>query len=323
MCVRASVRFIGILTTTGVRRIQAGGLSGEALRLQLLEEDTPAIVEGMNVGPCTQLWKADEYLIERAGETRVSVQVCEEAEMDFVQKNFHFKMMNFSDLVKCARATKDSHQPYLYFRSSPPNRTSPANLWNQWPALATSFNMPSCIPNGRAFSSVLRVCSQDCVLFTHYDTMDNLLFQIRGRKHVILFSPADYPYLYMKGDKSQVRNPRVYDANWYPLLRQAKAYECVIEPGCALYIPAFWFHNVQALDFSVAVNVFWKPLENEFYDRKDMFGNRELIPWQRSQEGISRILGVISRLPKNAREFYGRKLMLMIKNKLFDLDKSE
>ena len=30
--------------------------------------------------------------------------------------------------------------------------------------------------------------------------------------------------------------------------------------GDVLFIPALWFHNVLAKDFSVAVNVFWRNL---------------------------------------------------------------
>ena len=36
--------------------------------------------------------------------------------------------------------------------------------------------------------------------------------------------------------------------------------------------------TLQAHDFGVAVNVFWKELPHQLYDPKDVYGNRELLP---------------------------------------------
>ena len=36
-------------------------------------------------------------------------------------------------------------------------------------------------------------------------------------------------------------------------------------PGDVLFIPALWFHNVVSLDFSVAVNAFWRPLPKSVF----------------------------------------------------------
>ena len=48
--------------------------------------------------------------------------------------------------------------------------------------------------------------------------------------------------------------------------------------GDVLYIPALWFHNVVSLDFSVAVNVFWRRLAPDMYDAKDTYGNKDPLP---------------------------------------------
>lgn len=53
-----------------------------------------------------------------------------------------------------------------------------------------------------------------------------------------------------------------------------------MEEGDILFIPSLWFHNITALDFSISVNVFWKNLGPEFYDKKDTYGNRDPIPAQ-------------------------------------------
>ena len=48
--------------------------------------------------------------------------------------------------------------------------------------------------------------------------------------------------------------------------------------GDMLFIPALWFHNMKALDAGIAINVFWKNLPEEVYDKKDPYGNKDLLP---------------------------------------------
>ena len=53
-------------------------------------------------------------------------------------------------------------------------------------------------------SSVLRIASPGTALWTHYDTHDNLLAQVRGRKTVTLWAPDAEPFLYVEGSSSRV-----------------------------------------------------------------------------------------------------------------------
>lgn len=39
--------------------------------------------------------------------------------------------------------------------------------------------------------------------------------------------------------------------------------------------PALWFHNVISEEFGVGVNVFWKHLSSECYDKTDTYGNKD------------------------------------------------
>jgi hypothetical protein len=75
------------------------------------------------------------------------------------------------------------------------------------------------------------------------------LAQIRGRKRAILFSPEDADFL----SGGEV-DPELPDFERFPLLERATAYECVIEPGDTLFIPANWFHHVRGLEKSITVS---------------------------------------------------------------------
>lgn len=68
-------------------------------------------------------------------------------------------------------------------------------------------------------------------------------------------------------------------------------------PGDVLFIPALWFHNVVAHDFSVAVNVFWRHLPKELFEEKDTYGNRDPIPAARAMMSLATALKALKSLP--------------------------
>lgn len=70
-----------------------------------------------------------------------------------------------------------------------------------------------------------------------------------------------------------------------------------IHQTTALDIPLFlalWFHNVTCLETNLAVNVFWKDLPDSFYDTRDAYGNKDLVPYQRAQQGNHVFSGTFS-----------------------------
>jgi Cupin-like domain len=75
------------------------------------------------------------------------------------------------------------------------------------------------------------------------------LAQIQGRKRAILFSPEDSKLLY----GGQV-DPEQPDLDRFPLFDHATAYECVIEPGDTLLMPANWWHHVRGLEKTITVS---------------------------------------------------------------------
>jgi hypothetical protein len=96
----------------------------------------------------------------------------------------------------------------------------------------------------------------------HYDFLDShaYLAQVVGRKRCVLFSPADSAALY--DGKVNVDAP-----NWekFPLLKNATAYECTLEPGELLFIPSRWWHHAVCLEKSITVNY-------NFFNRVNMAG---------------------------------------------------
>lgn len=62
-----------------------------------------------------------------------------------------------------------------------------------------------------------------------------------------------------------------------------------MDPGDIVFIPALWFHKTIALDSCLGVNIFWKNLPHEFYDKQDTYGNKDLLPGTR----VSTVLYIV------------------------------
>ncbi|MEQ2181624.1 tRNA wybutosine-synthesizing protein 5 [Goodea atripinnis] len=222
----------------------------------------------------------------------------------------------------------------------------PAKLSKQFPDLAEDFHIPQFFESDQFFSSVFRISSCGLQLWTHYDVMDNLLAQVTGRKRVVLYSPQDALHLYLNGDKSEVLDIDAPDLKQFPEFVKARRYDCVLEPGDLLFIPgrqilaskhlisprtkskfkkshtvpsssALWFHNTLALHFGVGVNIFWRHLSADSYDKKDPYGNKDPVAAARALQTLERGLHALDELPAEYRDFYGRRMVQRIQKRTY------
>ncbi|XP_076824266.1 tRNA wybutosine-synthesizing protein 5-like [Clavelina lepadiformis] len=282
----------------------------------------PCVFKGMDIGPCMRKWSVN-YLCEKGGSKMATVHVSDTPQMNFITKNFLYRQLPFSDVVQ--RASELTHSEYFsapdeyyYFRSLGEDvRKDPSNIMEQFPEFKEDIKWPHYFPEDKFFSSVFRIASAGMQLWTHYDVMDNFLIQVNGRKKAVLFPPSDALNLYLKGDKSEVTDVDSINLDKYPNFANVTKYQCMLEPGDILYIPALWFHNVVAVEFGVAVNVFWKNLDKKYYDQKDPYGNKDLLPAARSMDILNRALKVLSELPDTYKDFYARKMVSKIESSAF------
>ncbi|XP_077927282.1 tRNA wybutosine-synthesizing protein 5 isoform X3 [Halichoerus grypus] len=149
------------------------------------------------------------------------------------------------------------------------------------------------------------------------EVMDNFLIQVTGKKRVVLFSPRDAQYLYLSGTKSEVLDIDNPDLAKYPLFSKARRYECSLKAGDVLFIPALWFHNVISEEFGVGVNIFWKHLPSECYDKTDTYGNKDPTAASRAAQILDRALKTLAELPEEYRDFYARRMVLHIQDKAY------
>uniref|UniRef100_UPI00358F59CE tRNA wybutosine-synthesizing protein 5 isoform X2 n=1 Tax=Myxine glutinosa TaxID=7769 RepID=UPI00358F59CE len=273
----------------------------------------PAVLRGFDLGLCMQCWNVD-YLREKVGERPVKVHVAPSPFMDFLHKNFAYRTLPFNELMQ--RASEEKHADFFfnedekyYLRTLGDNpRKDVADLKQQFPELAGDVTIPELFPAEQFFSSVLRVSSASLHLWTHYDVMDNLLMQVTGYKRVVLFSPEDVEFLYLRGDKSEILDIDFPDLTRFPEFPRATRYECNLQPGDTLYIPALWMHNVLALTFSIGINVFWRHLPVSCYNSRDKYGNCDAPDATRGLSLLEKALGALRDLPAEHRAFYARRM---------------
>uniref|UniRef100_A0A8B9YZ35 tRNA wybutosine-synthesizing protein 5 n=1 Tax=Bos mutus grunniens TaxID=30521 RepID=A0A8B9YZ35_BOSMU len=271
------------------------GVSQEQFIEHLYPQRKPLVLEGIDLGACTSKWTVD-YLSQVGGRKEVKIHVAAVAQMDFISKNFVYRTLPFDKLV--LRAAEEKHTEFFisedekyYLRSLGEDpRKDVADIRKQFPLLEGDIKFPKFFKEEQFFSSVFRISSPGLQLWTHYDVMDNFLIQVTGKKRVVLFSPRDAQYLYLSGSKSEVLNIDNPDLAKYPLFSKARRYECSLKAGDVLFIPALWFHNVISEEFGVGVNVFWKHLPSECYDKTDTYGNKDLTAASRAVQILDRAL---------------------------------
>ena len=154
------------------------------------------------------------------------------------------------------------------------------------------------------------------MIFSVYIVFDTQLI-IGGKYYAI--DPEEYIFaalnLYLDGDKSRVVDIDGYDRATFPLFGRAQRMRVTLRAGDVLFIPAFWFHNMRALDFGVAVNVFWKNLPREVYDKKEPYGNKDLLPGAKAIAMLDNVMRQLQGLPEDVKDFYGRRLIARIQTK--------
>jgi hypothetical protein len=102
---------------------------------------------------------------------------------------------------------------------------------------------------------------------THYDNLDGINCIVAGRKRFTFFPPDQFPNLYIGpldlapgGQPTSLVKVASPDLERYPRFAEAlAAAETVdVEPGDAVFIPAFWWHNVESLEpLNVSINYWW------------------------------------------------------------------
>jgi hypothetical protein len=94
----------------------------------------------------------------------------------------------------------------------------------------------------------------------HHDAWTGLLFQMTGSKRVLMFPPTERPNLYFTSpfaakDRWSTLPGRSGDADpaAFPRFARARGFEAQLDAGDVLFIPAFWSHEIEALEANISI----------------------------------------------------------------------
>ncbi len=217
--------------------------------LQDVAEDWPAL----------RRWSPD-YLRERIGHLEVDVQVGRNTDPLFEQNKARLRrrmrVSEFVDLVLGGGATNDH-----YLTANDEMMRRPEFL----PLLADVGRMPPiCDPALLHMAASFWFGPAGTQTPLHHDTLMLFHTQVVGRKRWRFISPLQTPLLY---NRMGVYSPIDLDApdlERYPLFRQARVLETVLEPGDTLFLPLGWWHQVSSLELSMSFSYTNLDLRNEF-----------------------------------------------------------
>ena len=116
--------------------------------------------------------------------------------------------------------------------------------------------------------------------------------------------------LYITGSSSQVIDVDQPDLQRFPKFAAAssRVWECMLEPGEALFIPPLWFHNVSCIGFCASVNMFWRDLPPQQYEKKDLYGNRDVVAFRKAATAVEQARQDVEQLPQPYKNFYLQRL---------------
>lgn len=289
---------------------------------QYIEAARPVVFKACDIGACTTAWTTD-YLKQAIGSDRkVSVHSSPCETMDFQKKNFEYVSQGFGTFID---AVERGERLYLRALSKDAPSNKPTSLAEDFPAIANDFKLPPelDVVMRNAHSSPLRI-SGPVNIWLHYDTMANVLCQVRGRKRLLLFPPGDVAHLgFGPGASSSSLNVFSDNAGPNPALANVHPHEAMLEPGDILFIPSMWFHAAAPTEgMSIAVNVFFRNLQNGYAAGRDVYGNRDLAAYEKGRKDVAKIVKTFEDLPADVSGFYLERLGMEMLEKARALSRS-
>lgn len=179
---------------------------------------------------------------------------------------FEVVRMRPAELWSGIAAQSCASPAHYHYLTAPARGLCPDASQALWPEVATLG-----VEDAQALDPSLWIGGAGSTTLAHYDVLDNVLVQLHGTKRVTLWPPSAaaalcvYPDTHARARKSQLHLELDGPARASPADVPRAAYDEVLRPGDALYIPPFYFHHVAVLadaadggaaPGSVSVNVF-------------------------------------------------------------------
>lgn len=214
-----------------------------------LNKNTPILLKGYgNNWEATKKWSLD-FLSELEVKNPVTLEVGANN-----QNDTNFTQQNLKDFIENIKNSK------------PEDKKTPAYLtlfeiFRLFPHLKQDVDFSIFTKYTKVNDIFAWVGPPGTVTGLHYDSLNNLLAQVMGRKLVILVSPKYNSKMYISkkyelGAVSSEVDINNYNENTHPKFKDVDFMSVILKPGDVLFIPKNWWHYVKAIDTSISISNF-------------------------------------------------------------------
>lgn len=219
----------------------------------------PVLITGMmDDWPALAKWSLD-YFESRFAERTVQVQYGRNSDARYeINKTAHLRTMPFGEYVRQVRAAGRDNDCYMTAYNEGPNRQALAELWDD------IVQVPAYLSDKGPTQGFLWLGPAGTITPFHHDLTNNFMAQVLGRKRVRVIPACEIAHMYNTEHCFSAVDGRAIDLARYPLMRDVRVLECILQPGEILFLPVGCWHFVEALDVSATVsftNFLW---DNDF-----------------------------------------------------------
>ena len=213
---------------------------------------TPLFITGIfEVFPSLEKWSPD-FLENKIGDSTVKVNTSETN----VFVDYHQPLeINLRDYSKKINSENPNLEKKLYL--------SALNIDQTFPELKSDIQFDSLLPQEKLGLKWLWYGPKGNTTGLHYDSSDNFFMQLYGKKRWIMSEPNSTFNLHPRSSLSKRPaisdfNPLKPDFDKFPKAYKVKFYDLMMSPGTILYIPSFWWHQVESCSTAISVNMWCK-----------------------------------------------------------------
>uniref|UniRef100_A0A0R3RV12 JmjC domain-containing protein n=1 Tax=Elaeophora elaphi TaxID=1147741 RepID=A0A0R3RV12_9BILA len=217
--------------------------------LKIIENQKPVIIRGLvNQWPAFTKWNFS-YFNETIGHRTVPIEIGS----SYADSDWKQTLMTFHDFIKKFVECENSDNPgYL----------AQHRLFDQIPELLDDIIIPDyCAFGEEGIDNVdmnIWIGPAGTVSPLHFDPKNNIFCQVVGRKFLRMVPAAESENVYPRKDgiltNTSQLDVRYPDITKFPRFCEAHVFDCVLDAGECLFIPAGFWHYVLALDPSMSVS---------------------------------------------------------------------
>ncbi len=209
-----------------------------------------------------QLW-SPEYLKQNYGQALVEIQANRNDDPNYeINVEKHRKTVRLRDYVDWVVRGGESNDYYMVANNGNLDREEMKGLLDDIEIFPEYLN-----PEETQRRIFFWFGPAGTITPLHHDPVNLMLAQVLGRKRIKLIPPTQTPFLYNQVGVFSKVDPENPDYEKYPLFKNVKPIELILQPGEVIFIPVGWWHHIKSLDISISVSFtnFWFPNYYDWY----------------------------------------------------------